>query len=259
MILDELREHLTSGVASQRLADVRIGLGYTGVMLEDGSAGVAYTFRDRAGGGCSVFGGRRPLAGRDSAEILEYLGSPEAVESTVGLALANALLNRPGPDQQEGDILQLLPLLPEDRVGMVGYFGPLVGPLEGLVRELVIFERDAGRSERVLPAEAASEYLASCDVAVITATALILGEMDPLLEAARSCREVAVVGASTPLAPSVFGPRGVTLLSGVVVVDAPGILQIVSEGGGMGFFGSRIRKVNVRTTSTPCPQRRGRV
>ena len=54
------------------------------------------------------------------------------------------------------------------------------------------------------------------------------------------------MGASTPLVPAVFGPRGVTLLSGITVTDGPGILQVVSEGGGMGFFGERIRKVNVR-------------
>ena len=30
------------------VSDVRIGLGYTGVMLEDGRAGVAYTFRGEA-------------------------------------------------------------------------------------------------------------------------------------------------------------------------------------------------------------------
>ena len=98
----------------------------------------------------------------------------------------------------------------------------------------------------MLPAEVAYEELPRCDVAIITSTALILGGMDRLLEAAAKCREIALVGASTPLMPEVFAPLGVTLLSGIIVTDGPGILQIVSEGGGMGFFGQRIRKVNVR-------------
>ena len=57
-------------------------------------------------------------------------------------------------------------------------FGPLVAPVEKRVRELVIFERNAARSDRVLPAEAAYEELPRCDVAIITSTALILGGMD---------------------------------------------------------------------------------
>jgi uncharacterized protein len=38
-----------------RVADVRIGLGYTAVMLADGRLGVAYTLRDEAQPGCTVF------------------------------------------------------------------------------------------------------------------------------------------------------------------------------------------------------------
>jgi len=246
MIVDELRDHLIRTLAEQRLADVRIGLGYTAAMLEDGNVGVAYTFRENAAAGCSVFLGSRPLAGRTTSEILRYLGSNNGVECTLGLAVANALANRSDPDQQEGDILDILPIKPTNRVGMVGYFGPLVAPLEKRVGELVIFERNAARSEHVLPAEAALEELPRCDVAIITSTALILGDLDPLLEAAAACREIALVGASTPLLPAVFAPLGVTLLSGIVVTDGPGILQVVSEGGGMGFFGKRIRKVNIR-------------
>ena len=246
MITDELRSHLVASLPEQYVGDVRIGLGYTAVMLEDENVGVAYTFRDNAAAGCSIFVGQRPLAGGTTTEILEYLGSSDGVESTVGLAVANALANRPHPDQQEGDILELLPLDPEDRVGMVGYFGPLVAPLENRVRELVIFERNAARSERVLPAEEALTQLPHCDVALITSTSLILDDLDRLLEAAANCREVALVGASTPLVPTVFRSRGVTLLSGITVTDGPGILQVVSEGGGMGFFGKRVRKVNIR-------------
>jgi uncharacterized protein len=246
MIAEELRRYLVSTAREQRIVDVRIGLGYTAAKLEDGNVGVAYTFREKAAPGCSVFMGKRPLAGRTTAEMLEYLGSGDGVESTLGLAVANAIANRPRADQHEGDILQLLSVGSTDRVGMVGYFGPLVPPLEKRVRELVIFERDATRSERVRPAEEALLELQRCDVAVITATALILGDLDALLEAAAGCREIALVGASTPLVPTVFEPLGVTLLSGITVTDGPGILQVVSEGGGMGFFGDRIRKVNIR-------------
>jgi uncharacterized protein (DUF4213/DUF364 family) len=70
------------------------------------------------------------LAGRAVSEVLEYLGSSDAVECAVGLAATNAICNREQSGQQEGDVLDLLGVRDEDHVGMVGYFGPLVGPLE---------------------------------------------------------------------------------------------------------------------------------
>ena len=51
MIAEELRGHLAAHLPEQRIADVRIGLGYTAVMLEDGNVGVAYTFREKRGRG----------------------------------------------------------------------------------------------------------------------------------------------------------------------------------------------------------------
>jgi uncharacterized protein (DUF4213/DUF364 family) len=192
----------------------------------------------------------RPLGGRTTTEVLDYLGSSNGIESTLGLAVANALANEPQPDHLEGDVLEILPIRSGDRVGMVGYFGPLVAPLERRGCDLTVFERDAARSKRVLPAEKALELLPVSDVAIITSTALILGDLDHLLQAASPCREVAVIGASTPLVPDVFRWRGVTLLSGITVTDGARILQIVSEGGGMAFFADSIRKVNIRMSKT---------
>ena len=246
MVAEELRKHLVKTAAEQRIADVRIGPRYTAAMLGDRNVGVAYTFRESTAAESSVFTGRLSPVGRTTTEVLEYLGSDDGLERTVGLAVANALANRRGAGQHEGDVLHVLSIGFLDRVGMVGHFGPLVAPLEKRVRELVIFERSAARPERVLPAEEALVELPRCDVAIITATALIFGDLDPLLGAAAGCREIALVGASTPLVPTVFAPHGVTLLSSITVTDGPGILQVVSEGGGMGSFGERIRKVNVR-------------
>ena len=70
--------------------------------------------------------------------------------------------------------------------------------------------------------------------------------VDGLLEAARGCRRVALLGASTPLIAEVFDPGTVTMLSGVVVTAPDEVLRIVSEGGGMRQFGPHVRKVTVQ-------------
>jgi len=91
----------------------------------------------------------------------------------------------------------------------------------------------------------AAALLPSCTVAIITATTLLNNTLPELLEACRNCRAVAIVGATTPLAPEVFKQQNVTLLSGIVVTNSPGMLRQVSEGGGMGSFKGYIEKVNL--------------
>jgi len=129
---------------------------------------------------------------------------------------------------------------------MVGYFGPLVGMLRASNVNLRIFERHPTNDPDAYPDWAASVELPNCDVAIISATAIINRTIDPLLACTSRAREVVLVGPSAPLLPNVFGPRGVRLLSGVMVRDAEQMLQIVSEGGGTRQFGKAVRKVCVR-------------
>jgi len=230
------------------VSDVRIGLGYTAVMLADGRTGVAFTFRDLAQGGCSVFHGIRPLSARPAADLLVLLESRDAIEAGVGLACANALANRDQAACLDGDILDHLDLRPDDHVGMVGHFGPLVGPIQRRAGSLTVFERVDRPAGLLRPQAEAAAELPRCQVALITATSVINHTVDDLLEAARGCREVVLLGASTPLLAEVF-EENVTMLSGVVVKAPPGVLQVVSEGGGMRQFSPYVRKVTVRVRS----------
>lgn len=248
-LTDNLRNFLKEHYREIPVKEVRIGLGYTGVLLEDGNAGVAYTFKGKLPDGCSIFTGERPLAGKPSHKLLDYIGSPVTVESAVGIATANALVNRERGIGSEGDVLDILKIKENDRVGMVGFFGPLVPLLKKMVRKLLIFEQTTSRAEGLFPAEKAAEVLPTCDVALITSTSLINGTLESLLEASRMCREIVLLGASTLLLSEIFKPLGITLLSGVIVTDPPGILQIISEGGGMRFFKGHIQKINVRLQS----------
>lgn len=63
------------------VVEVRIGMRYTGVRLEDGRCGVAYTFREAGAGACGSFQGLRPLAGRRADVILGLLASLNPIEA----------------------------------------------------------------------------------------------------------------------------------------------------------------------------------
>jgi hypothetical protein len=245
MILQHLREFAQERAQEKVVADVRIGLCYTAVLLDDGSAGVAYTFKEALPPGCDVFQGKRPVAGKLASETLSYLSSTDLLERAVGIATANALINTEQKALVEGDILAVLDFRQDDRVGMVGYFPPLMPVLKQTVKEVLVFEKILEHQPGVYQEDKAPELLPSCSVAIITATALINTTLQLLLEACGNCREIAIVGATTPLAPDIFKPLGVTLLSGILVTDPRGILRQVSEGGGMGSFKGFIRKVNL--------------
>jgi uncharacterized protein (DUF4213/DUF364 family) len=208
-----------------------------------------------------------PKPGTSAVHALITLAPP--ARSAIGLATANALANRPapGPHQtdpagsrhagwwsavnREGDLLDVLELRSEDDVGMVGCFSPLVEPIRRRVRRLFIFERGPRLSPGPLPEGRAAELLPRCSVALITATTLINGTIDALLSAAAGCREVVLLGPSTPLVPEVFAESGrrVTLLAGVVVTNAEELLCTVAADGGTRDFKASVAKVNVRVNT----------
>lgn len=243
-IEERLLAHLAPAARGEGALDVRIGLGYTAVQLESGVAGLAYTFRPGPRGGCSVFGAAGPLAGRPASELIAWVLSSDPIEAAVGLATINALAARALTEPRAGDVLDALDLLPGDEVGMVGYFGPLVPELRRRVRALHVFERDPAGPD-LLPEQAAHRWLPRCQVVLITSTAIINHTLGGLLDSAANCRQVVLLGPSTPLAPEVFRGTPVTLLSGVEVTNPAGVLRAVSEGGGMPGFRGHVRKLTV--------------
>ena len=115
MILQLLRDYAAGWAHGRTVVDVRIGLCYTAVLLDDNSAGVAYTFKESLPAGCDIFPGSRPVAGKPVSEILGYLTSPDLLQRAVGLATANALINHSRKELVAGDILEALACGADDR------------------------------------------------------------------------------------------------------------------------------------------------
>lgn len=255
MLGNELKKAALEKAAHKKVTDIRIGLGYTGVMLDDGSAGVAYTFRDMAGHGCSVLGDK-PFSDSPAADVVDLISSGNLIERTVGIAAANGLLNGDRLEERlkgcriaYGDLLDSITITREDRVGMVGFFAPLLPLLRNRAGEVLIFEKNPDRAAGLYSDEQAKDLLPSCSVVIITATSIINDTFENIAPAARNSRVIALLGASTPLAPDIFKNYGVTHLSGIIVTDPVSILRVISEGKGMRFFKGYIKKVNVIMSS----------
>lgn len=252
MLLETLKTTAVQNSGSIRIADVRIGLAYTAVQLSNGSVGLAYAFRDKTARGCPVFPGTRPIAGRALREVLAWLTSDDLLERTVGLAAANALFNTvegasafPGWISAAGDLLDVLELTKDDRVGMVGFFAPLAPVIRQRVGELIIFEENMERADGLMPGHKAAELLPTCSVAIITATSIINKSFEQLAATAGSCRVKVVLGPSTPLVPGIFKDCGGTHLSGLIALDSQQVMRVVSEGGGARDFMQWSKKTNL--------------
>lgn len=243
MILNLLKEHALALVGQKRIKDVRVGLGYTAVQLDDNSVGVAMTFHRDIPSGCLAF--EEPLKGRDAAQLIEMAGSADLIQRTVAIATINAVTNRHRDELVTGDSLKIINAGSEDVVGMVGYFGPLVPQLKHTVKELHIFEKSMERAENLHSEAEIPTLLPECSVAIITSTSLVNLTFEGIANAARNCRTVALVGGTTPLVADVFKQYGVTVLSGLVIRDTEDVLRVVSEAGGMKSFNRFVDKVNL--------------
>jgi len=246
-ILNQIFDIASDKASNLKVNDVRIGLGYTAVLLENNQAGLAYTIHQDFIEGCSVFHSALPLAGKKARALLSFLKSDQSIKITVGLATANALMNHEKQGMQTGDVIQNMDIRLTDIVGMVGLFTPLITSLKEKAASLKIFEINSERQKKgVLSILSMKDELPKCQVAIITSTTLLNHTLDDVLDLTKGCREVVMLGPSTPLIPEAFKDTPVSCLSGVIVVKPKNILRIISEGGGMRYFRDTIKKVNIR-------------
>ncbi len=243
-IADRITETLADSAVELNVSDVRIGVKYVSVQLDNGSIGLAYLFPESLRCENMLLSDDSHLAGMNAGELLSWLKTNNSLSRSIGLAAANAVIGSPGGSTLSGDVRSVIGLQNGEQVAMIGHFEPLVKDIRDQC-SLNVYELDTTMADGLIESSDAMEGLKSCDVALMTGTAIINGTIDGLLEAAADCREVVILGPSTPLVPEAFSGTPVTMLSGVVVIDDK-ILRVVSEGGGMRRFKQCVQKLNLR-------------
>jgi uncharacterized protein (DUF4213/DUF364 family) len=236
-IAGRLHRHLVEQSRRFAVEDVRIGGSYVAVVLTGGRIGLAARLKEFAGTQIEIPG--NAVCGKRADALLKHLVSGTgAAERALGLATANALIHPPAPAEEE-DTISLMGLRPRERVAMVGLFRPIVPRIEATGVILSVIERDTPEKER-------RDILGACSVAIITATTLLNGTLEGILDELGKPRHVALMGPSTPLCEEIFRGSPVTHLGGSAIVDGAAVLQVISQGGGTPDMRPSLRFVNIR-------------
>lgn len=244
-ILNRLYEQIEPAAKNRRIADLRVGLSYVGVKLDNDVSGLAAILPDAASRGCTVLKEAGTYAGSVALDVLKYLVyGGNALHRAIGLATANALVVLPEDKTEDREATTYFNLKPGEKVAMVGLFSPLVERIRATGAKLTIIEKNRERMD-LLSDEDRKQALQDCDVAIITATTLLNNTFEEIAAALGSPRWVALMGPSTPLLADIFRDTSVTHLGGAVVADSARVLQVLSEGGGTPALRPYLRFVNL--------------
>lgn len=209
---------LLSDVSNERSGRVIVGFNWTAV---EGPNGIGLAASPSRQSGASTTEETGSYGGKPLNALAALLRSDNGYERAIGLAACNAHWNAPHAGLEEGSGLELA----DAKVAVIGRFPDL----ERRLPNATVLELNPGPKDR--PASDAPDILPHAEAVVITATTLVNGTLQGLLNLVRRETPVILVGPSTPLCPSLL-QLGVSELAGFVVEDREGCLKAVMEGAG---------------------------
>lgn len=224
-----------------RIERVLMGLTWTCVQLDNGSVGLAMTL----GGHNRTLPWSGNLSGRRASELAEWLPHWNPWEAAVGLATANALINR----EQCGRCEPECTPIGEGNLAVFDYFLPrlkgqkvaVIGRYPGLERfesshELHVIERLPGSDD--YPDPACEYLLPEMDWVFLTASSLGNKTFPRLAELCEKPSTV-LMGPSVPWLPE-LADFNIDFLAGVSIESAELLFNVIGEGGGTRIFGEAV-------------------
>ncbi len=225
-LYEKIVESIEDELKKREVVDVRVGIGYIGVLLDDGTLGLSYTLRDELPPTCSVMDKAGTFSGLSAYDLATLWFYPGVISSSIGLATLNAIINSKIESNMEGDVTEWFDFSGKT-VGMVGRFNPIIKILKPIVKRLYIFEKRPFLD--AYPDWAARDILPRCDVAIITATTLINRTFLDIVSWAGDAEKI-LLGPSANFSPYIL--EYVDMISGTKPIDTEKILEIISQGGG---------------------------
>jgi len=209
---------------------ISIGLGYTAVVLEDDSMGLAYTWMDSKKS-CSLMKDPEDYEGKKSLLLLEKLFENDLLCRSVAVAAVNALNYSDclALAEDQGSLLEDLRIAPGSRVSMVGFFAPVVEKLKKRGAVLNVFDlgKQIGTRDEFF-----SQLEHETDAVILSSTSVIHGSTEDVLAHVPDGTPCVMLGPTTPMIPEVFSHLPISILGGTLPLDKTKVLKVIRHARG---------------------------
>jgi len=209
-----------------KVKNVTVGLNWTCVLSKN--LGMAMTYKI----GREVKDASR-LEEMTTSQLANYLKSWNLLESSIGLAAINSVVDPPGNAKRGISGLEIGAEVGKGKkVVMIGKF-PDLEKFKKQAREFIVLELDPNLinpEEGILPSTASESVIEDADVLVITATTIINKSVDRLVELGKKAFKI-LVGPSTPMIKDLL--EYFDVLAGVRINDPYAVMKRISQGLGM--------------------------
>ncbi|MCB1751145.1 MAG: hypothetical protein KDI74_05420 [Gammaproteobacteria bacterium] len=223
------------------------------LLLADGSVGPFYTSLDNSLPSLRADVSGNGLRHADPVALALQLGDSRLQTNALALGALNAisqfLMRRAGFDPTAAVADKKLSE-PCGKVGMVGFFGPVVERLLALGRRITVIEKNPARVPVGLDLQVSSDpsLLADCDYIICTASTLINNTLEEILGAVSPSSIVYLMGPSASCLPDPLFSRGIDLVGGVLIDETDCLRRALSCGESWGRCG---RKYQLSTEAYP--------
>jgi uncharacterized protein (DUF4213/DUF364 family) len=209
---------------------------FMAVMLESKTVGISYVMlpdtrmADYNRLSSADFEGRSPV------DLALKFGSDDEIENMMGLASLNAIcqqiiLSSCYSMDISTDSLGLIDVEKGDRVGMVGFFYPLVKRVEQKGAELVIIEKDPKYVEKYPQYKVTIDpsFLLDCNKVLCTSTTVFNNTIDDIISNCSPDAFISIIGPTAGYFPDPLFEKGVNVVGGTMVKDGELFMKLIAE------------------------------
>lgn len=201
------------------------------IVLADGSVGLTYLYldsslRDEDRDYLKHLEGKSPLV------LAQHFTIDSGWQTAVALGALNAVgqffLRRVDyPLDFSSDSLDDLVLGVGDKLGMVGFFPPLVKRVRELDIPLTVIEKKDKflQSDGHFEVTLETQRLAQCNKVLCTSTTVLNNSLDDILRHCSGAERITIIGPTAGFLPDPLFNRGVQTLGGTIVEDTVTFLQ----------------------------------
>jgi uncharacterized protein (DUF4213/DUF364 family) len=209
---------------------------FMAMMLENEAVGISYVLH--SDDLMEAYSALKPadFKGRSPHDFAGKFGSADSIENMLGLAAINAICQSIVKStcysmDYASDSLGLLSIEKGDRVGMVGFFYPLVKRVEQNGADLVIIEKHEKYIEKYphLKITTDPSLLSECNKVLCTSTTVFNNTIDDIISKCSPDVFISIIGPTAGYFPDPLFKRGVDVVGGTLVKDGKLFMELIAS------------------------------